>query len=239
MVSVFFGGEIPRRKTFQKYELQPFVFQKTLVRQRLLTNNPGVFEHSLRFLKWFWSKLPRKLWSAFLLKLRLPLLLNWLKCLLLDHEPDVHALTVFQILTNLSIIASLTSTCTWMSGIILFTCTISYWIFTFILTFIIVLFLSLATFSTIKFTSAVTRSVFCECRQFIYSLDHINTFRLMSSVFRDPYSIEWIIDTIEAPIKPIYTNNEWIVMKLIRIQINKRWPDNVLLIVHRDTLYIQ
>ena len=229
-------------KTFQKYELQPFVFQKTPVRQRLLTNNPGVFEHSLRFLKWFWSKLPRKLWSAFLLKLRflkIPLLLTWLKCLLLDHEQDVHALTVFQILTNLSIIASQTSTCTRISGMILFTCTISYWIFTFILTFIIVLFLSLAIFSTIKLTSAVTRSVFCEYRQFIYSLDHINTFRLISSVFRDPYSMKWIIDTIDAPIKPIYTNNKWIVMKLIRIQINKRWPDNVLLIIHRDTLYTQ
>ena len=61
----------------------------------------------------------------------------------------------------------------------------------------------------------------------------------MSSVFRDPYSMKWIIDTIDAPIKPIYTNNKWIVMKLIRIQINKRSPDNVLLIIHRHTLYTQ
>ena len=68
----------------QTCELQPFCFQNVPIWQRLLANQLGGFEYNFRCLKWFFRKLPRKLRSAFFLKLRflkIPLLVTWLKCL--------------------------------------------------------------------------------------------------------------------------------------------------------------
>ena len=64
----------------KKYELQTFVFQKVLIRQRL-----GAFEYGLRCMKWFSRKLLQKLLLAFLFKLRylkIWLLVTWLRFLL-------------------------------------------------------------------------------------------------------------------------------------------------------------
>ena len=68
----------------QKSKLQPFVFRKVPIWQRLLANQLRWFEYNFRCLKWLASKLPQKLWSAFLLKqrfLRIRLLVTWLNCL--------------------------------------------------------------------------------------------------------------------------------------------------------------
>ena len=68
-------------------ELQSFVFQKVPIWQRLLANQLGEFEYNFRCLKRFFRKVPRKLRSAFFLKLRflkIRLLITWLKC----RDPD-------------------------------------------------------------------------------------------------------------------------------------------------------
>ena len=68
----------------QKCELQSFVFQKVPIWQQLLYNQLEGFEYNFRYLKWFFRKLPRKLRSAFFLKLRflkIGILVTWLKCL--------------------------------------------------------------------------------------------------------------------------------------------------------------
>ena len=54
----------------QKCELQPFVFQKVPIWQRLLVNQLVGFEYNFRCLEWLPSKLSWKLRSAFLHKLR-------------------------------------------------------------------------------------------------------------------------------------------------------------------------
>ena len=54
----------PESWPFQKCELKLFVFQKALIWQRLLANQLGRFEYNFSCLKWFFSKLPRKLRSA-------------------------------------------------------------------------------------------------------------------------------------------------------------------------------
>ena len=60
--------------------------------QRLLANQLGRFEQNFRCLKWFFRKVPRKLQSAFFLKLRflkIRLLVTWLKCLPLKRTGSV------------------------------------------------------------------------------------------------------------------------------------------------------
>ena len=64
------------------HAFQSFVFQKVPIWQRPPANQLGEFEYNFRCLKWFFRKLPRKLRSAFFLKLRflkIRLLLTWLK----------------------------------------------------------------------------------------------------------------------------------------------------------------
>ena len=72
------------RTPAQKCELQPFLFQKVPMWYRLLVSQLGGSEYNSRYLKSFFKKLPRKLRSAFLLKLiflKIRLLVTWPKCL--------------------------------------------------------------------------------------------------------------------------------------------------------------
>ena len=50
---------------------------------------------------------------------------------------------------------------------------------------------------------------------------------------------QMILNSVIAPITPFHTNDEWIVMKFIKIQINKRWFDQAWLIIHEYTFYGQ
>ena len=98
----------------------------------------------------------------------------------------------------------------------------SYCFFTFTPTIIIVPFLSQITFSTIKFTSKVTRDMFWKCPWLIYPFDHNKYFQVHSFYFiRNTFSTKWIFNTITVLITPVHNNDDWIVMKLIKIQINK------------------
>ena len=54
---------------------------------------------------------------------------------------------------------------------------------------------------------------------------------------RNTYSTKWILDIIAVPITSVHANNEWTVIKFIKIQINKRWPNHALLIIHGYKLY--
>lgn len=114
-----------------------------------------------------------------------------------------------------------------VQNIIFFTFTMFYW-----LTIIIVIFLSRATFPTIRFTSKLIWEVFYECLLFIYLFNHIKYYYVhVFFFFRNTYSTKLIFNSTTAAITPVYTNNKWIVIKLINVQINKFWPDHTLLIM--------
>ena len=100
--SFFLGGELPRSKTWKVCPLKSvnFVFQKVPIWQQFLANPLRGFEYNFRCMKYFYSKLPLKLRSGFLLKLsfsKIRLLVTWLNCLVM------RSLTIFYHVTQVKL----------------------------------------------------------------------------------------------------------------------------------------
>ena len=84
------------RLALSKMPTLAFCVSKALIWQRILANQLGEFEYNFRCLKWFFNKLPQKLRSAFLLKLRIlkiRLLVTRLKYLLLGSKLYLSSVT--------------------------------------------------------------------------------------------------------------------------------------------------
>ena len=147
---------------------------------------------------------------------------------------------IYKVVNDVTIFITLAGTCTRISRINIFRFTMIYlfiYFFTLTLTLIIVPFLSwvlsivpllFPLFPTIKFTSTLTRDTFCKFSWFFYLFDHIKYFRVHAFCFnRKTYTTKWILYSIKAPITLVHTNDKWIVMKFIRVQISKYyWHDH-------------
>ena len=79
---------------------------------------------------------------------------------------------------------------------------------------------------------------FCKCLWFIFPFDHMKYFQVPFSHFiRNIYFTNWIVGRITTTITPVHPNDAWIVMKFIRIQINKLWTHRAWLTINGYTLY--
>ena len=73
---------------------------------------------------------------------------------------------------------------------------------------------------------------------FICSCDHIKYFQIHIFYFiGKKCSTKWIFNCITTSITSVYTNDELTILKFIKIQGNKRWPDLALLIFHGYKFY--
>ena len=72
--------------------------------------------------------------------------------------------------------------------------------------------------------------------RFIYSFDNIKYFQVHDFYFfRKTYSTKWVFYSISTSITTVHHNDESMLMKFTMIQINKRWSDHSVLVIHGCT----
>lgn len=88
------------------------------------------------------------------------------------------------------------------------------------------------------FVLGFTWDMFWECLWFIFPFDHIKYFQVpFFHSIRNTYFTNWIVGSVTTTITPVHPNDAWIVMKFIRIQINKLWTHHARLTINGYTLY--
>ena len=147
---------------------------------------------------------------------------NFITCDYYTINATFYRFTTFAVFADVTILITFARTCSRIRAIVFFRCTMFYWSFTLTLTLEIVHFLPQVTSPTEKFTSTLTSYMSGECPWFIYHFYHFKYFKVNVSHFvKKIYSTKCIVNSVAARIIPVLTNNEWIVMKFIRIRIKK------------------
>ena len=143
---------------------------------------------------------------------------NFITCGYYIINTTFNGFTAFAVFADVTTLITFARTCGRIRVIVFFRCTMFYWSSTLTLTLEIVHFLSQVTFPTEKFTSRLTCNLSWECPWFIYHFDHFKYFKVNVSYFvKKIYPTECIVNSVAARIIVVLTNNEWIVMKFIRI----------------------